>query len=51
MLKNKSFLFRLTDAFLILMTLLPMAAGIVLQVLTKPAADGIEITGARIFSQ
>ena len=41
--------FKLLDAFYIAMMILPLAAGIVLQVLTKPASEGINITGARIF--
>lgn len=41
--------FKLLDAFYILMMVLPIVGGIVLQVLTKPASEGITITGARIF--
>lgn len=43
--------FRVVDGLLIAMMVLPLAAGIVLQVLTKPASDGISISGARIFWQ
>lgn len=43
--------FRLVDGLLIAMIVLPLVAGIVLQVLTKPASDGISISGARIFWQ
>lgn len=43
--------FRLVDGLLIAMMVLPLLAGIVLQVLTKPASDGISISGARIFWQ
>lgn len=41
--------FKLIDAFYIAMMILPLVAGILLQVLTKPASEGINITGARIF--
>lgn len=45
--KNRRFL--ILDIFYIVMMILPIAAGIVLQVLTKPASEGVSITGARIF--
>ena len=41
--------FRLLDAFYILMMVLPIVCGIVLQILTKPFAEGVSITGARVF--
>ncbi len=41
--------FRLVDGLLIAMMILPIVAGIVLQVLTKPVSEGIAITGARVF--
>lgn len=41
--------FKLIDGFYIAMMILPLVAGILLQVLTKPASEGINITGARIF--
>ncbi len=41
--------FKIIDGLLIAMMIIPVAAGIVLQVLTKPASEGINITGARIF--
>lgn len=41
--------FRLVDGLLLCMMVLPLLAGIVLQVLTKPASEGISISGARIF--
>lgn len=41
--------FRMVDWLLIAMMVLPLVAGMVLQVLTKPASEGISITGARIF--
>ena len=47
--KNKSLRFGLADTVYILMIILPLLAGIVLNVLTKPASEGISITGARIF--
>ena len=46
---KKSLRFRLTDAFYVVMMIVPFVAGILLQVLTKPASEGISITGARIF--
>ncbi len=41
--------FRILDALFIAMMVLPLLGGIVLQVLTKPATEGISITGARVF--
>ncbi len=41
--------FKIVDAIYIAMMIIPIAFGIVLQVLTKPASEGITITGARIF--
>ena len=46
---KKSLTFRLTDAFYLVMMIIPIVAGILLQVLTEPASEGISITGARIF--
>jgi hypothetical protein len=37
------------DIFYIVMMILPILGGILLQVLTKPASEGVTITGARIF--
>lgn len=37
------------DILLIALTVLPIIAGIVLKVLTKPAVDGINIAGAQIY--
>ena len=45
----RSLRFRLLDGLYLAMIVLPLAAAIVLQVLTKPATEGISITGARIF--
>lgn len=47
--ETKSLRFKLIDTLYILMMILPIAAGIVLNVLTKPLSEGISITGARIF--
>lgn len=41
--------FKLVDSIYIAMMIIPIIFGIVLNVLTKPASDGISITGARIF--
>ena len=41
--------FKIVDAIYIAMMIIPIVFGIVLQVLTKPASEGITITGARIF--
>ena len=46
---KKSLGFRLTDAFYVVMMIVPIVAGILLQVLTKPASEGINITGARVY--
>ena len=47
--KTKSKLFRLVDLCLLGMILLPLVAGIALQVLTQPASGGLEISGAYIY--
>jgi len=41
--------FKALDIFYIIMMILPFAAGIVLKVLTSPASDDINITGALIY--
>lgn len=41
--------FKIVDGLLIAGMILPLIFGIVLQVLTKPASEGISITGARVF--
>ncbi len=41
--------FKIIDALLIAMMIIPIVFGIMLQLLTKPQSDGITITGARIF--
>ena len=47
--KTKSKLFRLVDLCLLGMILLPLVAGIALQVLTQPVSGGLEISGAYIY--
>lgn len=46
---TKSRRFRIVDVLLLLMTILPVVCGIVLKVLTKTPAQGIEISGAQIY--
>lgn len=47
---NKNSLrFKIVDCFYVVMMILPILFGIVLQVLTKPASEGISITGAGIY--
>ena len=46
---NKSLRFKVVDWLLIALMILPLVAGIALKVLTTPASDGIEITGARVY--
>lgn len=41
--------FKLVDTLLVLMMILPIAAGIVIKVLTTPPSEGVAIEGARIF--
>lgn len=47
--KSKSRRFAAVDLLLILMMVLPIVTCIVLKVLTKPASDGISISGAQIY--
>ncbi len=47
--KQKNILFKVADAFYLVMMALPITLAIALNVLTKPASQGITITGARIF--
>lgn len=49
LLKKKNTLFKLVDTFYVAMMILPIVGGIILQVLTEPKSEGIQITGARIF--
>ena len=46
---KKNLKFKIIDGLYIAMIVLPFVFGIVLQVLTKPASEGISITGARVF--
>ncbi len=48
---NKSLRFKVVDWLLIALMILPMVAGIALKVMTTPAAEGIEITGARVYAE
>ena len=43
--------FKAVDLLLILMMILPIAAGIVIKVLTTPQQEGIVIEGARVFAE
>lgn len=47
--KRKSANFLVVDIILLLLAVLPMILGVALQILTKPASEGIEIAGARIY--
>lgn len=47
--KEKSTSFRLVDALLVILTILPVAAAIALRILTNPEAEGIQIAGAHIY--
>lgn len=46
---HKSLRFRVVDGLLIALMIVPLLAGMAIKVLTTPAAEGIEITGARIY--
>ena len=46
---NKSRLFKAVDLLYLALTLLPIVCGIVLRILTKPASEGISISGAQIY--
>ena len=46
---KKTLRFRLLDILYLAMAVIPLIAAMALNVLTKPASDGIEISGARIF--
>ena len=46
---KKTLRFRLLDILYLAMVVIPLIAAMALNVLTKPASDGIEIAGARIF--
>ena len=47
--KKKDLEFILTDILFLIGMLLPIAAGLVLKVLTEPASEGISITGANVY--
>ena len=47
--KSKNRRFRAVDVGLLLLTVLPFVVGMVLNILTEPPSEGIQITGARIF--
>lgn len=47
--RNKSRRFVAADFVYLSMTILPILAGIVLRVLTKPLSDGVSIAGAQIY--
>lgn len=47
--KQQTLKFKITDALYIAMMIIPVITAIVIQVLTEPLAEGITITGARIF--
>ncbi len=47
--KDRGLRFRVVDGLLIAMMILPLVAGMVLQILTEPASEGVSITGARVF--
>ncbi len=47
--KEKDLRFRVLDIVYILMMVLPIICGMVLNILLKPASEGIEITGAMIY--
>ena len=41
--------FKITDIILLILTVLPLVGGMILKVLTSPASNGIEISGAHIY--
>lgn len=46
---QKNRCFKAVDTLYILMMVLPVTAGLIIKLLTKPASEGITITGAQIF--
>lgn len=46
---EKSLKFKIVDIIYILMMILPLVAGVILKLLTKPATEGVSITGAQIY--
>ena len=47
--KEKSVGFKLTDALLIILSVVPFAAAIALRIITNPESEGVRIAGANIF--
>jgi len=47
--KNKELRFKIVDALLIVLIVLPLVAGLVIKVLFSAPAEGISITGAQIY--
>ena len=47
--KNKELRFKIVDALLIALIVLPLVAGLVIKVLFSVPAEGISITGAQIY--
>ena len=47
--KEKTTAFRVVDALLLCLTILPIVCGMVLKILFTPPAEGIQITGALIY--
>ena len=47
--KEKTVRFKVVDVLLLVLTILPIVAGILIKVLFIPAPEGIQITGAHIF--
>lgn len=47
--KGSNLKFKIVDIFYICMMVFPLLAGVILNLLTKPASEGISISGARIF--
>ena len=47
--KEKSVGFKLVDALLIVLSIVPFAAAIALRIITNPESEGVRIAGANIF--
>ena len=43
--------FKMVDILYIIMMILPLAFGIVLDILTTPPSNGVDIAGARIYHE
>lgn len=48
-LKEKSLKFRIVDALLIALTILPVVGAVLIRILTNPPSEGIQIAGAHIY--